>query len=93
MEYGIGEQLYLPHYAFNRKIGVFADHWVAPDGLPLNRQAWREMRDEWLPTQGDQAFVASLMQPCIEPGKVSSWIAPPKRGINGRPGAYDYVRF
>jgi len=92
-EYGIEKQLCLPHYAFNRRIGVFADHWVAPDGSPLNEDAWWKGRDDWLPTQDDQVFVASLMQPCTEPGKVSSWIAPPQRGINGRPTDYEYVRF
>jgi benzoyl-CoA 2,3-dioxygenase component B len=27
-----------------------------------------------------------------EPGKFASWIAPPPRGINGRPIEFEYVR-
>jgi len=91
--HGIERQLYLPHHAFNRGIGAFADHWVAPDGSPLNEEEWLGSRDEWLPTIEDRMFVASLMQPCVDPGKISSWIAPPQRGINGCPADYDYVRF
>ena len=91
--HGIEKELYLPHHAFNREIGAFADHWTAPDGSPLNEEEWLGARDDWLPTMEDRMFVASLMQPCVEPGKISSWIAPPQRGINGCPADYDYVRF
>jgi len=91
--HGIEGQLYLPHHAFNRGIGAFADHWTAPDGSPLNEEEWLGARDDWLPTMEDRMFVASLMQPCVDPGKISSWIAPPQRGINGCPVDYDYVRF
>jgi benzoyl-CoA 2,3-dioxygenase component B len=31
------------------------------------------------------------MQPVYEPGKIASWVAPPKSGINGQPFEYDYV--
>jgi benzoyl-CoA 2,3-dioxygenase component B len=27
-----------------------------------------------------------------EPGKMANWIAPPKRGIKGKPIDYEYVR-
>ena len=91
--HGVEKELYLPHHAFNRGIGAFADHWTAPDGSPLNEEEWRGARDDWLPTMEDRMFVASLMQPCVDPGKISSWIAPPQRGINGCPVDYDYVRF
>jgi benzoyl-CoA 2,3-dioxygenase component B len=40
----------------------------------------------------DAAYVGSLMQPVIEPGKVAHWIAPPARGINGQPADFEYVR-
>ena len=46
----------------------------------------------WIPTPEDQAFVASVMNPVYEPGKVASWIAPPDRGINSMPVDYEYVR-
>jgi benzoyl-CoA 2,3-dioxygenase component B len=36
--------------------------------------------------------VASLMKPVVEPGKFANWIAPPARGINGKPIDFEYVR-
>ena len=34
----------------------------------------------------------SLMHRVLEPGKVANWIAAPRRGINGMPVEYEYVR-
>ena len=31
------------------------------------------------------------MHPVYERGKIASWIAPPRNGINGKPFDYDYV--
>ena len=33
------------------------------------------------------------MVPCTEPGQFAGWIAPPPRGIDGKPIDYDYVEF
>ena len=91
-EHGIVKKLCLPHHAFNRKIGEFSGYSVAPDGTPVSQEEWCSRHAEWLPTTEDENFVASLMKPCFEIGKVASWIAPPHRGINGRAGDYEYVR-
>ncbi len=91
-EHGIATKLCLPHHAFNRKIGAFSGHAVTPNGTPVSLKEWSLRYEEWLPTAEDKMFVASLMKPCFETGKVASWIAPPHRGINGRPGDYEYVR-
>jgi benzoyl-CoA 2,3-epoxidase subunit B len=32
------------------------------------------------------------MKAVYEPGKMANWIAPPSRGINGKPIDYEYVR-
>ena len=32
------------------------------------------------------------MQPQMEPGKFASWIAPPKVGIDNKPGDFEYVK-
>jgi benzoyl-CoA 2,3-epoxidase subunit B len=32
------------------------------------------------------------MQPVYERGKMAAWIAPPARGINGKPVDFEYVR-
>jgi len=33
-----------------------------------------------------------LMKPVLEPGKFADWIAPPAKGIDGKPAEFDYVR-
>ncbi len=83
----------LPHRGFNRRIGVFGGQQVSPDGEVLSTEQWATWVGDWLPTDADQAFVGSLMQRVIEPGKIASWIAPPVRGINGKPMDFQYVRF
>ena len=47
----------------------------------------------WLPSEEDRAFVASLMGRVVEPGKFANWIAPPAMGINRQPVDFEYVRF
>ena len=47
----------------------------------------------WLPTDADRAFVASLMGRVVEPGRFANWIAPPAIGINRQPVSFEYVRF
>jgi hypothetical protein len=32
------------------------------------------------------------MKPVYEPGKFANWIAPPNKGIEGRPVEFEYVR-
>ncbi|MEO0830595.1 MAG: benzoyl-CoA 2,3-epoxidase subunit BoxB, partial [Pseudomonadota bacterium] len=48
--------------------------------------------ESWLPNAEDGAFIQSLMEPCYEPGKFASWIAPPKVGIDNKPGDFEYVK-
>jgi benzoyl-CoA 2,3-dioxygenase component B len=91
--YAINTVLKLPDPAFNRNIGVFKDINCTPDGTILSQNEWQERRHEWLPSADDYAFVKSLMVPVIEPGKMASWIAPPKRGIHGLDIDYEYVIF
>jgi benzoyl-CoA 2,3-dioxygenase component B len=92
-KHGIDMVLTLPHRAFHRRIGVFADVHVSPDGRMVTADEWTRQVQQWLPTQEDHAFVASLMQPITAPGKMASWIAPPSRGIHGKPIEYEYVKF
>ncbi len=91
-KHGIDFELHLPHKAFHRAIGTFAGARVSPGGDVLPEAEWQARRDEWLPTREDEAFVASLMTPVVEPGKFASWIAPPPRGINGKSIDFEYVR-
>jgi len=90
---GIDFELTLPHRGFHRAIGAFADVKVAPDGRLISEAEWDAHHREWLPTDEDRAYVASLMTPVTAPGAFAPWIASPARGINGQPADFTYVRF
>lgn len=83
----------LPHRGFCRQIGAFADVCVSPEGKIVSKEVWADQVSDWLPTESDHEFVASLMQPVTAPGATASWIAQPLRGINGQPIDFAYVRF
>ncbi|RMH39019.1 MAG: benzoyl-CoA 2,3-epoxidase subunit BoxB [Deltaproteobacteria bacterium] len=89
---GIPFELRLPDHKFHRAIGLYADHHFDPDGNLLTEQQWEARKNEWLPSPDDAAYVNSLMHPVYERGKIAHWIAPPKRGINGKPFDFEYVR-
>ena len=90
---GIPFRLKAPHKAFNRKIGSLAGLKVSPDGKVVNDAEWNFMRDQWLATDEDRAFVASLMGRVVDAGKFANWIAPPPMGINRQSIEFEYVRF
>ena len=46
----------------------------------------------WLPSDGDRAYILSLMHGVSRAGKMAAWIAPPDRGINSNPVDYEYVK-
>ncbi|MDT4983873.1 MAG: benzoyl-CoA 2,3-epoxidase subunit, partial [Pseudonocardiales bacterium] len=85
------QRLTLPSVAFNRKVGAFAGIQATPDGDVISEDEWQRRQGDWLPTTVDKTYVRSLMQPVHERGKIASWIAPPRQGINGQPFDYDYV--
>ena len=89
---GIDYRIRLPHVAFNRHIGEFATIQADPDGNLLSQEEWRRRRDQFLPTVTDNMFIESLMRPVTEPGGFASWIAPPRAGIDGQPGNFEYVK-
>lgn len=89
---GVDFEFKLPHQAFHRKIGVFADKAFDPSGALLDADAFARGMKEWLPTKADGDFIQSLMKPCYEPGQYASWIAPPKVGIDNKPGDFEYVK-
>jgi benzoyl-CoA 2,3-dioxygenase component B len=89
---GIPFQLKLPHVAFHRHIGEFAGIKADVDGHILNDAEWQKRKGEFLPSDGDRAFIESLMRPEIRPGAFAGWIAPPKVGIDNKPGEFEYVK-
>ena len=90
---GLSFRLTAPHKAFNRHIGTFAGLRVSPDGRVISEAEWAAKVPQWLPSEEDRAFVASLMGRVVEPGKYANWIAPPVVGINKQPVDFEYVRF
>jgi benzoyl-CoA 2,3-epoxidase subunit B len=91
-ELGIAFAIKLPHVAFHRHIGEFAEVSADPDGNLLNDAEWEKRRDTFLPSEADRNFVESLMVPQFEPAKFASWIAAPKVGIDNKPGEFEYVK-
>ena len=89
---GIDFELTLPHEAFHRQIGVFSAIAATPEGEIVSKEEFERRRDEWLPSREDGEYIASLMVPCYEPGKFAPWIAPPKVGIDNKPGDFEYVK-
>ncbi len=85
-------RLSLPHRACNRAVGEFAEVHAAPDGTLISETEWAERQGEWMPGDADLQYILSLMEPCLEPGRFASWIAPPRAGINGMPGDFEYVK-
>jgi benzoyl-CoA 2,3-dioxygenase component B len=89
---GVAYRLCLPHVAFNRRIGEFAAIHADAEGNLLSDDQWAEQKEAMLPSADDNRFVESLMRPVHAPGAYASWIAPPLRGIDNRPGDFEYVK-
>jgi benzoyl-CoA 2,3-dioxygenase component B len=90
---GIPFRLKTPHKAFHRNIGSLSGVKVSPEGRVVSEAEWGARVADWLPTENDRAFVASLMGRVVEPGRFANWIAPPAIGINRQPVNFEYIRF
>jgi benzoyl-CoA 2,3-epoxidase subunit B len=84
-------RLSLPSSRFRRQIGPWAGQPVDTHGKLIGREEYERRLQDWIPSERDRAFVHTLMQRVIEPGKMAAWIAPPERGINNLPVDYQYV--
>jgi benzoyl-CoA 2,3-dioxygenase component B len=91
-EIGIPFELKLPHVAFHRHIGEFSSIKADVNGQIMSDVDWQKRRREFLPSDSDRDFIESLMKPETQPGKFASWIAPPKVGIDNKPGDFEYVK-
>jgi benzoyl-CoA 2,3-dioxygenase component B len=89
---GVSFRFELPHVAFHRQIGEFKDVKASPSGELVDAATWNQQKDKWLPSKDDGDFIQSLMRQVVEPGKFASWIAPPRVGIDNKPGDFEYVR-
>jgi benzoyl-CoA 2,3-dioxygenase component B len=83
----------LPHVGFHRQIGEFKGIPVDLEGRIVSQADWDARRDTMLPTGSDQAFIEDLMKSTVlEPGQFAGWIAPPRVGIDNKPGDFEYVK-
>ena len=89
---GVNFQLKLPHVAFHRQIGEFRDIHASPEGELIDEATWQREKEKWLPSPADGEFIASLMKPVYEPARFAGWIAPPRVGIDNKPGDFEYVK-
>jgi benzoyl-CoA 2,3-epoxidase subunit B len=86
-------EITLPHVAFHRQIGEFKSSTYDDRGNPLTADEWSRRRDGMLPNADDQAFIEDLMRVTVrEPGRFAGWIAPPRVGIDNKPGDFEYVK-
>ena len=90
--FGIDFKLGLPHKAFHRKVGDYGELYVTPQGDIIEEGTWNKREPEWMPSKEDLEYILSLMTPETEAGRFASWVSPPKAGINGQPGDYEYVK-
>ncbi|MBV9538723.1 MAG: hypothetical protein JOY70_07310 [Acidisphaera sp.] len=86
---GFAFRLALPHVGFNRRIGEFASVHVSASGRVVPDMATVSPE---LPSSDDNEYITSLMQPTREVGRFAGWIAPPKAGIDNKPGNFEYVK-
>src|SRR5215813_4864511 len=89
---GVAYKFELPHVGFHRLIGEFKDVRATPAGKLIDDATWNRDRHQWLPSADDGDFIQSLMRQVVEPGKFASWIAPPRVGIDNKPGDFEYVK-
>ena len=89
---GVKFEMKLPSVAFHRGVGEFGNVYATPDGTIIGKEEWETGRDAWLPSTDDGGFIESLMKPCWTKGKYADWIAPPRVGIDNKPGDFEYVR-
>jgi benzoyl-CoA 2,3-dioxygenase component B len=91
-EQGIDFTFTLPSRRFHRKVGQWAEAKFNPKGDLITDAEWDRLHGQWLPSTADRVHVQSLMQQVLEPGKMANWIAPPVKGVNDQPIAYEYVK-
>jgi benzoyl-CoA 2,3-dioxygenase component B len=89
---GFEYRLRLPHVAFNRRIGEFSAIHANTEGNPISEQHWDAGRESMLPSDDDNRFITSLMHAVHAPGNYAGWIAPPRIGIDNKPGNFEYVK-
>jgi benzoyl-CoA 2,3-epoxidase subunit B len=91
-KFDLGLEVTLPVQKFNRRQGVYSEHFFTPEGELISKAEFEKGREEWLPTAADREYVQSCMVRVHTPGKMANWIAPPPRGVNEQPLDFEYVK-
>ena len=91
-EMGVDFQFTLPSRRFHRKVGQWTEATFNPKGDFISQAEWDQQHGQWLPSVAEREHVQSLMVQVTEPGKMANWIAPPLKGVNDQPLAYEYVQ-
>jgi benzoyl-CoA 2,3-epoxidase subunit B len=91
-ESGSPTRLSLPSRRFHRHQGLYAGHFFDPQGNLITEAEYRANEPRWLLVPEDNDYLLSIMKPQYEPGKFANWIAPPTKGIEGRPIEFEYVK-
>ena len=86
---GLNQVAYVRYASVYRE---FKDVKATPAGELVDEARWNKDKDKWLPSKDDGDFIQSLMVQVTEPGKFASWIAPPRVGIDNKPGDFEYVK-
>ncbi|MBL9037712.1 MAG: benzoyl-CoA 2,3-epoxidase subunit BoxB [Archangium sp.] len=90
---GLSFRLTLPSNRFHRSQGIYAGMPFDLSGKLVSQADFEAGAATWLPSAADWAYVKSVQQVAVtEPGKVANWIAPPPKGIDGKPTQFEYVR-
>lgn len=84
-------RLSLPHRRFHRHQGIYAGHQFDPNGRLITPEAWNQSASSWLLGPDDNAYLQSIMTPCLEPGAYARWIAPPRKGVDGHGCDFPYA--
>ena len=82
----------IPSRRFNRSMGIYAESHFDLRGEPISAAEFANQREHWLPTPADLAAVRAVMQPETRAGEFARWIAPPRKGVKGKPIDFAYVQ-
>ena len=63
-----------------------------PTGSLLTGDAWEARKETMLPSADDNRVHREPDAAGAAPGAFASWIAPPRIGIDNRPGDFEYVK-
>jgi benzoyl-CoA 2,3-dioxygenase component B len=89
---GLPNRISLPSRRFHRHIGIYSGAKFDPAGNIIAQSEWDARSADWLPQPADLAYVKNLMKPVTAPGAMANWLAPPRKGIHGKPLDFEYVR-